>query len=765
LFCTVFLPIQPNVDFVILMMNYFCTVKQTKMNKLLRYIYFLNFLVLFSNNITAQVNVTDSLSANQLVQKLLGSGVNYTNAVLICDSLAEGTFVSVSSNLGLDSGIILSSGRLEEGDYMGFMQPGMNNPANDLASTDFSLIGNDYQDADLDAILDPTGTSSRNACKLEFDFIPSGDSISFRYVFGSEEYTNYSCTAYNDIFAFFLTGPGYLTATNIARIPGTNIPVAVNSTTDTLLNGNGPDCTSMGPGSPFSQYYIDNLSGTTIVYNGFTTVFTAAAAVQPCSTYHIKLAIADAGDGALDSGVFLEAGSFNSNSVATDLSFASTVPSNNTSLLEGCYNGVVTVKRLQALPVPQVVHLTYSGSAVKDMDYSGAPDSVIIPAFDSLTTFTIAGIDDISTEGIEMITIAAAGGIACGVVSNNQINIPILEQPQFVLVSHDTSTCDGELTVALHVQSEPGLQFSWSANPSVTIPNPTDTLTFVTTSVTTVFTVNASNGICPAGSASFTVTLGQAPLVNIIPSDTTVCLKDSMQIMVTVEPEGNYTYDWSPANNLGDAHTRQPFFFSDILNDYTYYLTVTSPAGCMSGDSVTIHTRPGVTLANVTADATIKYGEDIQLNAEGARNYTWVPEIGLNNAHIHDPIATTLFPMTYIVVGENEFGCRDSASVNVNIDYSMTEFVPTVFSPNHDGKNDVFRLVGITYQTLESFRVYNRFGQVVFDTKDITQGWDGKFMGELADIGVYQYLIRLNVPDGTPDGKEKMLKGDVTLIR
>jgi gliding motility-associated-like protein len=735
------------------------------MKRILHFFLFAVLLFISSKQTHAQVNVVDSLSANQLVQKLMGSGVNYSNAVLKCDSLAEGTFSVVSSNLGLDSGIILCTGRLEMGESFGFPQPGMNDEAFELGSTDFGTISTSYQDADLDAILAPAGTSTYDACVLEFDFVSSGDSINFQYVFGSEEYTDYSCTVYNDIFAFFLTGPGYPTPTNIARIPGTNIPVAVNSTTDPALNGNGPDCTNMGPGSPFAQYYVDNLSGTTIVYNGFTTVFTAQAAVQPCSTYHIKLAIADAGDGALDSGVFLEGSSFTSNSVQTDLAFSSTVPNNSSALMEGCHNGVVTVKRLPATPTPQVVYLTYSGAATHNTDYTGAPDSVVIPANDSLASFTISGISDITAEGIENILITASGSSSCGVVSNNTINIPILEQPHFTLLSTDTGACEGELTVALHVQADSGIQVTWTSNPASNIPGPNDTLTYVTTSVTTVYTVQAMYGSCPAGADSFTVTLGGGPMVDIIPSDTTVCLKDSMQIRVIIEPEGNYTYSWTPADNLSDPSAREPFFFSDTLDDYTYYLTVTTPQGCTSMDSVTIHTRPGVELINVTADATIKYGENIQLNADGAQTYTWIPADGLNNAFISNPVASILFPKTYTVIGENEFGCNDSAMVNIDIDYSMTEFVPSVFSPNRDGKNDVFRLVGITYQALKSFRVYNRFGEVVFDTKDITQGWDGTFRGELADIGVYQYLIYLIVPDGTPGGKEKMLKGDVTLVR
>lgn len=710
-----------------------------------------------------QVNAQAGLPADQLVQRLLGSGVNYSNAVIKCNELGQGIFDVYASNLGLDSGIILSTG-LVRGINSGSSAAGMNDEASLAATTSFSIGVPTLTDPDLDAILAPTGTSTHDACVLEFDFIPLGDTISFNYVFASEEYTLYSCSEFNDIFAFFLTGPGYPVPTNIARIPGTNIPVAVNSTTDTLLNGNGPDCTNMGLGSPFSQYYVNNIGGTSIVYNGFTVVLTAEAVVQPCSTYHIKLAIADASDPVLDSGVFLEASSFTSNAVEAKMSYISAVPDNNEALMEGCLDGLVTVKVLPVLDVPQVMHLSYAGSATRGVDFT-APDDVTIPAFDSLVSFVITGVADNDDEGMEHILISGSTATGCNGIANTSIDIPLIEQPSFTLLSIDTGTCDGAFTAALQAQGDAGVTIHWTSNPPSTIADPNAANTLGTTNATTVYTANAFFGSCPVGSESFTVQFGQGPWLAIIPDDTTVCLQDPMQLKAYVSPPGNYTYQWSPVNDLDDPNAFEPFFFSNVRADNTYHLTVTTTGGCVSQDSMVIHTYPPPALFNVTADTTVRYANAIQLNADGAHTYTWIPAEGLSDRNIADPLATITAPATYLVIGIDTLGCRDSATVHLDIDYTVKDFVPSIFTPNGDGKNDVFRIMGVYFQAIEFFRIYDRFGEVVFDTQDINEGWDGTFKGRLADVGVYHYLIRLKLPNGTEKLREKILKGDVTLMR
>ena len=141
------------------------------------------------------------------------------------------------------------------------------------------------------------------------------------YVFGSEEYNEYVGSAFNDIFGFFVNGPkpdgGSYVFENIALVPGTEVPIAINNVNlGWAMAGSPPP----GPGVN-GEYFVDNTSGLTIQYDGFTTVLEAKVAVIPGETYHFKLAIADAGDGIYDSGVLLESGSFKSQGSADILSF------------------------------------------------------------------------------------------------------------------------------------------------------------------------------------------------------------------------------------------------------------------------------------------------------------------------------------------------------------------------------------------------------------------------------------------------------------
>src|SRR5262249_24444669 len=153
--------------------------------------------------------------------------------------------------------------------------------------------------ADADLATLAGATSTYDACVLEFDFKAAGDTVKFNYVFGSEEYPEFACSPYNDVFGFLISGgvtsaaTSYPTPYNIARVPGTTIPVCINSVNSAPTGTTYPigTCNSLGPGSPFGMYYINNSGSTTLVYDGKTTVLTAIAAVSPCDTYHLKLGI------------------------------------------------------------------------------------------------------------------------------------------------------------------------------------------------------------------------------------------------------------------------------------------------------------------------------------------------------------------------------------------------------------------------------------------------------------------------------------------
>ncbi|MCW3123311.1 MAG: hypothetical protein JWQ38_2803 [Flavipsychrobacter sp.] len=254
--------------------------------------------------------------------------------------------------------------------------------------------------------------------------------------------------------------------------------------------------------------------------------------------------------------------------------------------------------------------------------------------------------------------------------------------------------------------------------------------------------------------------------------DTMICISQPLLLNVKPEPipllaDQPYSYAWSPGDYLSDSAILQPYFNSgnapDVIRTYTLTQTQTT-YGCVTTDTIRIHAVKGVKLANVTPDATIMYGQNIQLNSDSEVYYFWKNNDGtLNNPNINNPVARPLGTTTYNVYGYDRNGCIDSAYVIVTVDSSMLENVPTGFTPNGDGLNDVFRPVGVQYQNLVDFRVYNRLGQQVFYSNSYKNGWDGTYNGVPQDLGVYTFVIIVARPGG--EGENVVHKGTVTLIR
>lgn len=273
---------------------------------------FLFAVVLGLSSSYGQITVTPTSTAAALATALTGPGVVISSPNLICAPLSNGTFTVTPGTLiggavtwGINSGVILSTGR-----------------AANASGTAATLASNNMSGSGDAALATLAGATTYDACILEFDITPTGDTIKFDYIFGSEEYNNSNCGPYNDAFAFFISGPGITGTQNMALVPGTTIPVTVNSV-NSGVPGTGytlANCTAMGPGSPFTAYYNDNTGGTFFTMKGFTKVFTALHDVIPCNTYHLKLTIADAGNSLYDSEVFLKQGSIVSSAITTTAS-------------------------------------------------------------------------------------------------------------------------------------------------------------------------------------------------------------------------------------------------------------------------------------------------------------------------------------------------------------------------------------------------------------------------------------------------------------
>lgn len=388
----------------------------------------------------SQITTNGSLTPAQMVQNvLLGTGVTASNIVYTGYSNGIGTFSATpSTGLGFNAGIYLTSGSYLANDPNGSGTDGPQGPSGNLQNVQqVGFFGTPYSDPDLDAIVSPNGTE--DAAVLEFDFIPQSDTVKFRYIFGSEEYNDYVNSDYNDVFAFILSGPG-LSPTNIALIPNTTIPISINN-----VNNGGPyGGVSAGP-CINCAYYRDNVnSSIDCVYDGLTVVLTAKHAVTCGQTYHIKIAIADVGDEALDSGVFLEAGSFSSSApyqIATSGNSIGPISALNT-LYEDCGTLNLLFTRPPSLAgVADTLVLNIDGTA-SFADYTGLNDSIFFAAGEDTILVPVFAVQDNTTDPGETVHIYYTYTNPCNVVDTIQYTFTIQEAPSFThTLSGDTTIC------------------------------------------------------------------------------------------------------------------------------------------------------------------------------------------------------------------------------------------------------------------------------------------------------------------------------------
>ena len=262
-------------------------------------------------NYTAEKLVKDIFIGSSCIEVVHGSikiqGWNFGDG-----DKSYGYFDKGTSSFPIENGILLSSGKLNDA-------PGPNNGINSADNSGW------YGDNDLENALGISRTT--NATILEFDFISSeSNHISFDYLFASEQYlrqSDFGSCGYTDGFAFLIKKAGSTDSyKNLAVLPNTSTPVSVNT-----VYGNGGKCPPVNP-QYFGQF---NPTNSPIGFNGQTKVLTATTAIIPGEKYHLKIVIADQGNGLYDSGVFLKAGSFvGTKSLGNDL-----LTANGTGLCQG----------------------------------------------------------------------------------------------------------------------------------------------------------------------------------------------------------------------------------------------------------------------------------------------------------------------------------------------------------------------------------------------------------------------------------------------
>ncbi len=541
----------------------------------------------------SQIQILSGGSTFEMGNSLAGNGVTLVgNPVINCSPNAYGSFSNgQTTNLGVSNGILMTTGNAT-----GAAGPN-NSPG--LSTNN----GVSYNDPQLTGI-EPTAT--HDVCILELDVVPQCDTLTIRFVFGSEEYPEYVNEGFNDAFGFFVTGPtasgGSYNNYNIARLPN-NVPVSIN-------NVNAGENNS---------YFVNNMGGTYLQYDGHTVVLSPKIRVVPCQTYHFKLIIGDGGDGTYDSGVLID---FISCTNAFEATF-STVPS-------GCNQN--------------------NGSAAVQVDGGIGPFQYDWSHNANLHTSTASNL----APGNYAVTIQDMG-IPCS--EPQTINFEMIEDgplPILTLHANNNVLCAGD-TVAVWAESDTTVNWV-SPLPFNTIA---DTAYFI---VQNNFTVTASaENECGVTTTAFDVTTSSSPLVDIL-TDANICLNNPFVLEATVEGAG--TIQWTTPNGGTLNGNNIDLGAAQFSMSGQYIITGSSGVCPPNSDTVLVNIISNPT-SNVSS-VNICPGQNVPVQIfPGNTNYTWntLNGVVLTNPNGNQANVSPIINSLYIV--SNPFGCNTTIQVNM----------------------------------------------------------------------------------------------------
>ena len=664
------------------------------MKKITFILFIFSFTVSFSQNIT----VNETFTPQQLVQDILvnsgcvtvsnfsASGGNFGTG-----ELSYGYFNANGSIFPFQEGILLTTGKLNSvvGPNSNFSDDGNGT----------SWIG----DSDLNTALGLSNTF--NASVLEFDFVPNANNISFEYIFASEQYllnpSSGQCN-FTDGFAFLLKEASATTYQNLALIPNTATPVRVNT-----VRGSGTIC------PPANEAYFDafNTGSYPTTYDGQTKVLTAQSVVTPGTSYHIKIVIADEGNGRFDSGIFLRAGSFISEK---DLGINRLIANGNPL----CNNETLTLNATQA-------------SATSYQWFQNG--NLIIG--ENNPTYTISSAGNYSVK----ININAS----CTLTGSIEIEYA----PNLIIADNNFEICDTNIdglapfdlaTIQTQIFSNLPTNFTVGLFDSTTSTTPlpssyTNTTPFQQIIYARITTIQNCYGNIP-------ITLN----VNIFPetfNDENIGICNNTATNISA-PNGFSSYSW----NTNPIQTSQNITLS---NAGTYIVTITNAAGCTKTKTFTVVNSEIATITNI--DVT-DFNEALiaTISVTGNGNY----EYSLDGITYQDNPVFNLSDS-----GEYTIYVNDKNNCGVVFETFYALHYPKFFTPNGDNYNDTWQIKNLDKKGLENSIIYifDRFGKLVKQINPSGTGWNGTFNGNQLSSSDYWFVLELT--------NGKTIKGHFTLKR
>jgi gliding motility-associated-like protein len=324
-----------------------------------------------------------------------------------------------------------------------------------------------------------------------------------------------------------------------------------------------------------------------------------------------------------------------------------------------------------------------------------------------------------------------------------------------VRLDDDTSLCEGD-SIRLNVVSH-ALSYQWS--PAEGLSNANIKMPMAAPVSTTKYLVSANLGKCQEQD-SIVIRVSPYPKANA-GVDTSICFGEKVQLHGQVTGSN---YIWSPSTAMLNATSLSPFVA--ITKTTVFILTASGRDECTKSvrDTVLVTVIPQV-IAFAGHDTTVTGDEPLQLNASGGENYQWSPALFINNVAIPNPVIrlnNLIDSIVYHLKVTTTDGCIGEDDIRIVVFKTGPQiFVPDAFTPNHDGKNDGLYPVLVGMKQLNSFRVFNRLGQLVFATSEIGKSWDGTLGGKEQPTGTFVYMAEaVNYK-----GETVFKKGTVLLIR
>ncbi len=513
---------------------------------------------------------------------------------------------------------------------------------------------------------------------------------------------------------------GACTVTAVASVSVTNISLTVTPTSATYCAGGAPITISASGAATASSYTWTPAAGLNTTSNG-----TVTATPSVTTTYTV---------------VGSSGSCTSTKTVTINVPPPSTVSvvSTGTNICQGATGSTLTALGAS----------TYSW--IPGTGLSSTTASVVVANPSTTTTYTVGGL-------------TAAGCLVYPTV----VTVSVMPAVTPSVTASSASVCVGS-TVSLSAAPTGGsYSYTWapasaifgSANTASIVAKPTNT-------TVVVYTVTVSNGQC---SGQGTVSLTPYNCIPPIAGFTTStgdsickhgCVTFSNTSVSTATPT---TYNWIfPGGTPPTSTAANPQVCYNATGNYTVGLVVNNPYGSdtlVKNNYINVADTP---MVRAYADTTIRIGQSATIHSSGTGQfYSWTPPTGLACASCSVTSATPTVTTIYIVNNYNSRFCRAVDTVIVKVDFVCGDFfVPNAFSPNNDGLNDYINVHGYCVGTYD-LQIYDRWGEMVFETTDKAHGWDGSFRGKPMDTGVFVYRV-----DGTTiDGKPFSMKGNITLIR